>query len=194
MAKHPKSFVSLDTANHLLTDEDDARYVGDVLAAWAGRYLEGVQPEMERLPEEGRTGEVVVSSGPTGLAQEIVAHRHRFTADEPVELGGTDSGPTPYDLLLTALGACTSMTLRIYANFKKLPLEGVHVRLRHGKVHAVDCAHCESKEGKIDRIEREIEVLGPLSEDQRLKLLEIADKCPVHRTLDSEIEIVSRLR
>ncbi|RPH53652.1 alpha/beta fold hydrolase, partial [bacterium] len=139
-AKHPKSFVSLDTANHLLTKEEDARYLGDVLAAWSGRYLEGVQPEMERRPEEGRTGEVVVSGGPTGFAQDIVAHRHRFTADEPVELGGTDTGPTPYDLLLAALGTCTSMTLRMYANFKKLPLEGVHVRLRHAKIHAVDCA------------------------------------------------------
>jgi uncharacterized OsmC-like protein/alpha/beta superfamily hydrolase len=194
MAKHPKSFVSLDTANHLLTDEADARYVGDVLAAWSGRYLEGVQPEVERLPEEGRAGEVVVSGGPTGFAQEIIARRHRLTADEPEDLGGTDTGPTPYELLAAALGACTSMTLRMYANFKKLPLEGVHVRLRHGKIHAVDCARCESKEGKIDRIEREVEVLGPLTEEQRLKLLEIADKCPVHRTLDSEIEIVSRLR
>jgi uncharacterized OsmC-like protein/alpha/beta superfamily hydrolase len=194
MAKHPKSFISLDTANHLLTDEDDARYAGDVLAAWAARYLEGVQPEMERLPEEGRAGEVVVSGGPAGFAQTIVARRHRLTADEPEELGGTDTGPTPYDLLLAALGACTSMTLRMYADFKGLPLEGVHVRLRHGKIHAVDCAHCDTKEGKIDRIEREIEVLGALTEEQRLKLLEIADKCPVHRTLDSEIEIVSRLR
>jgi putative redox protein len=122
-----------------------------------------------------------------------VAHRHRLAADEPIEVGGTDTGPTPYDLLLAALGACTSMTLRIYANHKKLPLEGVRVRLRHGKIYAVDCANCETKEGKLDRIEREIEVLGELTEAQRLRMLEIADRCPVHRTLTSEIEIVSRL-
>ena len=193
MAKHPKSFVSLDTANHLLTDEADARYVGDVLAAWAGRYLEGVQTAMESDPEVGRPGEVLVSGGESGFVQEIVAHRHRLIADEPVEVGGTDQGPTPYDLLLAALGACTSMTLRMYANFKKLPLEGVRVRLRHGKVHAADCARCETQEGKIDRIEREIEVLGPLTEEQRLRLLEIADRCPVHKTLGAEIDIVSRL-
>ena len=192
MAKHPKSFVSLGTADHLLTDERDARYAGDVIAVWAERYLEGVKPEVERIPEVGRAGEVVVTSG-EGFVQEIVARRHRLVADEPVEVGGTDAGPNPYDLLLGALGACTSMTLRLYANHKKLPLEGVRVRLRHAKVHAEDCAHCESKTGKIDRIEREIEVLGPLSEEQRLRLLEIADKCPVHRTLESEIDIVNRL-
>ncbi|HSN86310.1 MAG TPA: alpha/beta fold hydrolase [Thermoanaerobaculia bacterium] len=192
MAKHPKSFVSLDTADHLLTDERDARYAGDVIAVWAERYLEGVKPEVEQIPEVGRAGEVVVTSG-EGFVQEIVARKHRLVADEPVELGGTDQGPNPYDLLLAALGACTSMTLRLYANHKKLPLEGVRVRLRHAKVHAEDCAHCEEKTGKIDRIEREIEVLGPLSEEQRLRLLEIADKCPVHRTLESEIDIVNRL-
>ncbi|HSF39560.1 MAG TPA: alpha/beta fold hydrolase [Thermoanaerobaculia bacterium] len=192
MAKHPKSFVSLDTADHLLTDERDARYAGDVIAVWAERYLEGVKPEVEQIPEVGRAGEVVVTSG-EGFVQEIVARKHRLVADEPVELGGTDQGPNPYDLLLAALGACTSMTLRLYANHKKLPLEGVRVRLRHAKIHAEDCAHCEEKTGKIDRIEREIEVLGPLSEEQRLRLLEIADKCPVHRTLESEIDIVNRL-
>src|SRR6185295_3320518 len=193
MAKHPKSFVSLDMADHLLTDERDARYAGDVLAAWASRYLEGVQPEVKTDMEIGKPGEVLVTGGADGLAQEIVAHRHRLTADEPQEAGGTDTGPTPYDLLLAALGACTSMTLRIYANHKKLPLEGVRVRLRHGKIYAVDCASCETKEGKLDHIEREIEVFGELTEEQRLRLLEIADRCPVHRTLTSEIEIVSRL-
>ncbi len=193
MAKHPKSFVSLDTADHLLTNEQDARYIGEVLATWSGRYLEGVQREVKTDMEIGRQGEVLVIGGATGLAQEIVAHRHLLTADEPKEVGGTDTGPTPYDLLLAALGACTSMTLRIYANHKKLPLEGVRVRLRHGKIYAEDCARCETKDGKLDHIEREIEVLGELTDEQRLRLLEIADKCPVHRTLTSEIEISSRL-
>jgi uncharacterized OsmC-like protein/alpha/beta superfamily hydrolase len=193
MAKHPKSFVSLETADHLLTNERDARYAGDVIAVWVERYLEGVKQEVEIIPEVGRAGEVVVSGGTEGFVQEIVARKHRLIADEPLEVGGTDRGPNPYDLLLGALGACTSMTLRLYANLKKLPLEGVHVRLRHAKIHAVDCAHCEEKSGKIDRIEREIEVLGPLTEEQRLRLLEIADKCPVHRTLESKIDIVSRL-
>jgi uncharacterized OsmC-like protein/alpha/beta superfamily hydrolase len=193
MAKHPKSFVSLDRADHLLSDERDARYAGDVLAAWSSHYLEGVQPEVKTDLEIGKPGEVLVIGGAQGLAQEIIAHRHRLTADEPQQVGGTDTGPTPYDLLLAALGACTSMTLRVYANHKKLPLEGVRVRLRQGKIYAVDCAQCETKEGKIDHIEREIEVLGELTEEQRLRMLEIADRCPVHRTLTSEIEIVSRL-
>lgn len=193
MAKHPKSFVSLENADHLLTDERDARYAGDVIAVWAERYLEGVKQEVEQIPEVGRAGEVVVTGGSQGFVHEIVTQKHRLIADEPVEVGGTDQGPNPYDLLLGALGACTAMTLRLYANHKKLPLEGVQVRLRHAKIHAEDCAHCEEKSGKIDRIEREIEVLGPLTEEQRLRLLEIADKCPVHRTLDSEIDILSRL-
>jgi uncharacterized OsmC-like protein len=128
-----------------------------------------------------------------GFAQKITARRHQLTADEPIELGGADTGPSPYELLMAGLGACTSMTVRMYANRKEMPLEGVRVRLRHGKVHAIDCARCETKEGKIDRIERVVEVLGPLTPEQRARLLEIADKCPVHRTLTSEIDIVTRL-
>jgi uncharacterized OsmC-like protein/alpha/beta superfamily hydrolase len=191
-AKHPKSYISLGMADHLLTRERDARYVGEVLAAWAGRWLEGDVPEMEALPEPGEQGEVLVTEV-EGYAQKITARRHRLTADEPIEQGGTDTGPSPYELLLSGLGACTTMTLRMYANRKGMPLEGVRVRLRHGKIHALDCANCETKEGKIDRIDRIVEVLGPLTAEQRARLLEIADKCPVHRTLTSEIDISTRL-
>ena len=193
MAKHPKSFISLDTATHLLGEERDARYVGEVLAVWASRYLEGVKVDGETVPEIGKEGEVLVVGGAHGYAQEIVAHRHRLIADEPADAGGTDAGPTPYDLMLGALGACTSMTLRMYADRKQLPLEGVRVRLRYSKVHAVDCARCETQVGKIDRIERDIEVMGPLAPEQRQRLLEMADRCPVHRTITSEIDIVTRL-
>jgi putative redox protein len=145
------------------------------------------------LPDAVKDGEVTVTGGPQGFAQQVVAGQHRFAVDEPISFGGTGTGPTPYDLVLAGLGACTSMTLRLYADSKKIPLEGVSVRLRHGKVHAADCATCEMKSGKIDRIEREIELHGPLTVEQRLRLMEIADRCPVHRTLTAEIEIVSRL-
>ena len=132
---------------------------------------------------------VVVHGRADGFAQVIRAGRHRLIADEPVSAGGTDTGPTPYDLLLSALGACTSMTVAMYARRKAWPLEEVTVHLRHSKIHAADCAECETKEGLLDRIERDIQFLGPLTDDQRAKLLEIANKCPVHRTLTSEIEI-----
>ena len=128
-----------------------------------------------------------------GYAQDIVAGTHRLTADEPVAAGGMDIGPTPYHLLLAALGACTSMTLGMYARRKKWPLEGIVVRLRHSKIHAEDCTGCETKEGFLDRIERELELAGPLTPEQRLKLLEIAEKCPVHQTLKSGINIESWL-
>ena len=153
----------------------------------------GEEPAGDTEPEIGKEGEVLVIGPPSGFAQEIIAHRHRLMADEPEEVGGTGAGPTPYDLLLGALGACTSMTLRMYADRKALPLEGVRVRLRYSKIHAVDCAHCETQVGKIDRIDREIEVLGTLTPEQRQRLLEIADRCPVHRTLTSEIDIATRL-
>ena len=181
-ARHPKSFVSLDGADHLLTRARDARYVADVVAAWATRYVEGEQvPELE----EG----TVVVEGRRGLQQRVRAGKHSILADEPTRLGGTDTGPTPYDLLLAALGTCTSMTLRMYAERKKWPLEQVEVTLHHRRVHAKDCADCESKDGHVDWIDRTITLHGELDADQRARLLEIANKCPVHRTLHNELRI-----
>jgi len=197
-AKHPKSFVSLGEAHHLLWDERDARWVGEQLATWAGRYVEGseaaaAEPEVEAHPEDVPQGQVVVTGGAKGYAQEILARKHRLRADEPAEYGGTDTGPTPYDLLLAALGSCTSMTLRMYADRKKWPLTGVRVVLDHSKIHAEDCANCTTREGRIDRIDRRIAVEGELDAAQRERLLEIADKCPVHRTLEGDIDIRSTL-
>jgi len=140
----------------------------------------------------GAEGEVIVRGSAAGFAQEIFAGSHRIAADEPVAAGGTDTGPGPYDLLLAALGACTSMTVAMYARRKDIPLESVTVRLRHSKIYAADCADCETKAGMLDRIEREIQFHGPLIAEQRSKLLEIANKCPVHRTLTSEIDIQTR--
>ena len=189
-AKHPKSFVSLDSADHLLLQNPaDARYAAEVLATWAGRYL-----DLEEAPtattdadEVGGLdpGEVVVRGG-RSFVQDIRAGRHRLVADEPESVGGSDRGPNPYDFLLTALGTCVSMTLRMYANRKGWPLEAVEVRLRHQKIHARDCSECETAEGKIDRIDRTIELVGDLDPAQRQRLMEIADRCPVHRTLTSE--------
>ena len=193
-AKHPKSFVSLDDADHLLTRKEDAAYVAAVLAAWAGRYLGDAAAGAVRPIASSDPGVVTVSeSGEGRFSQSITAGRHQLRADEPPDVGGNDSGPTPYGLLLAGLGACTSMTLRMYAERKRLPLERVTVRLRHDKVHARDCAECETREGKIDRIDREIEVHGALDEAQRARLLEIADKCPVHRTLHAEVRVQTRL-
>ena len=136
---------------------------------------------------------VVVRGNAGGLAQEVETGRHRLVADEPVGAGGADTGPSPYELLVAALGACTSMTVSMYARRKQWPLEAVTVRLAHSRVHAQDCAECETKEGMLDRIEREISLTGPLSGEQRARLLEIANRCPVHRTLVSEIDIRTRL-
>ncbi|PYU29321.1 MAG: hypothetical protein DMG32_00340 [Acidobacteria bacterium] len=136
--------------------------------------------------------QVVVRGSAAGFAQEIVAGRHRIAADEPVSAGGTDTGLSPYDLLLAALGACTSITVGMYARRKRWPLEEVTVNLRHSKIHAQDCAECETKEGMLDRIERDVHFAGSLTAEQRTKLLEIANKCPVHRTLTSEIDIKTR--
>jgi putative redox protein len=200
-ARHPKSFISLDDADHLLTRRVDAIYVADLLAAWASRYVgaDTAAPAVD-APAGGEPGTVIVAEsgadparGRGRLAQEIRVGRHLLPADEPVAAGGTDTGPNPYDLLLAALGACTSMTLRLYADHKGWPLEQVSVQLRHDKIHAADCAECETREGKIDRIVRVIDLAGPLDAAQRGRLLEIAEKCPVHRTLHSEISILSSL-
>jgi uncharacterized OsmC-like protein/pimeloyl-ACP methyl ester carboxylesterase len=185
-AKHPKSFISLDRADHLLSAPDDAAYAAEVLAAWASRYLAPAR-------DERVDGVRIVEAGDGKFAQNIYAGRHRLRADEPLDIGGADSGPTPYDLLSAALGACTAMTVRLYADRKQIPLERVTVDLKHAKVHAADCAECETREAKIDRIERVLTLEGELDEAQRAKLLEIADKCPVHRTLQSEVWIPTRV-
>jgi putative redox protein len=186
-AKHPKSFVSLAGADHLLSRKSDAVYVAHVIAAWAERYLERPASVAQA---EGEDGVVLVRETGAGMfQQEVMSGPHRFLADEPVSVGGLDSGPGPYDLLLAGLGACTSMTMRLYAERKDLPLERVSVRLSHEKIHAEDCENCETKTGTIDRIERAITIEGDLDADGRRRLMEIADRCPVHRTLKSEIDI-----
>ena len=187
-AKHPKSFVSLDGADHLLlAREEDSRFVADVLAAWAARYVPMMGPP-EALPQ----GEVLVEGGAAGFANRIQAGPHLLRADEPSSVGGADSGPNPYDLLLAGLGACKSMTLRMYADRKGWPLESTRVRLRHSRIHAEDCEDCETRKGRVDRIAVEIGVGGELDDDQRQRLLEISERCPVHRTLKSEIDIRTR--
>jgi len=188
-ARHPKSFVSLDRADHLLTQKDDAQYAATVLAAWASRYL-----EPEAAPADTVPGVRVAEAGEGRFAQLVTAGRHRLRADEPASVGGDDSGPSPYDLLLASLGACTSMTVRMYAAQKKWPLARVTVDLTHDKVHATDCADCETREGRIDRIERVLTLEGDLDEAQRARLLEIANKCPVHRTLHSEVWVPTTLK
>lgn len=188
-AKHPKSFVSLDDADHLLTRADDGLYVGSVLAAWARRYLGKPEP-IDRVA----SGKVLVAErGISKFANTVRTADHVLFADEPESVGGTNTGPSPYELLSAALGACTTMTLRMYADLKKLPLDHVAVEVTHDKIHAVDCAECETKEGKVDRFARVISLRGELDEAQRAKLLEIADKCPVHRTLHSEVSVTTQL-
>lgn len=191
-AKHPKSFVSLDDADHMLSRKADAAWVAGVLSSWAGRYIGSDEPDVAPVeaPEEGQ---VTVEETREGhFTQQVRAGRHVMIADEPHAVGGDDRGPGPYNYLLAGLGACTSMTMRMYAERKGWPLERVSVSLRHAKIHARDCADCETAEGKIDEIEREIQISGDLDDQQRERLMEIADKCPVHRTLTSENRIRTR--
>jgi len=190
-ARHPKSFISLDHADHLVSDRTDAGYVAGVIAAWASRYVDAAAPQPAASTTAPR--EVVVRETRAGKFQQTVAiGPHHLIADEPLAAGGDDTGPGPYDFLLAGLGACTSMTMRLYAERKGLPLDRVTVALRHSKVYAEDSAECETKPGMIDQMERVIAMDGALDEGQRAKLMEIADKCPVHRTLTSKVRILTR--
>ncbi len=191
-ARHPKSFVSLDHADHLLSDAADSEYVGALLGAWARKYI-GLPQEARKHLDPG-DNQVVARLEGSGFRTEMLANGFSLVADEPVSMGGSNAGPNPYDFLVAALAACTAMTLRMYADHKKWPLEAVEVRLTHQKVHAKDCEHCEQKDGKIDVIERELTLFGPLDEAQRQRIKEIADRCPVHRTLESKVEIFTELK
>ena len=191
-ARHPKSFVSLDKADHLLTDAADSHYAGSLIAAWASKYLgAAVKEEHETNSEKDH---VITHIGKSGLVTDILAEGHRMVADEPIALGGTGSGPAPYDYLMAALGACTAMTLRMYSDRKKWQLDSVTVKLNHQKIDAADCEDCQTEEGKLDQIEREIELNGDLDDQQKQRLMQIADRCPVHRTLHSEIIVRSKLK
>lgn len=190
-ARHPKSFVSLDDADHLLTREVDATYAAGVIAAWAARYLDMAD---EPAPPDAPEGVVRVSEVDAGgLRQEIAAGGHRLAADEPASLGGTNSGPTPYHLLSAALGACTTMTLRMYARRKKLALDHVACDVTHNRCHAEDCEGVEGAAPGQDIFTRRITLRGDLSDDARQRLLAIADKCPVHRTLHAQVAIRTEL-
>ncbi len=191
-ARHPKSFVSIEGADHLLTRRADSAYVALLLAVWASRYLPETEPGPDTSPAGPLPpGAVLVEESGTGpFAQRVTAGNHTFIADEPIGIGD-DTGPNPYDLLLAGLGACTSMTLRMYADRKQLPLDHVRVTLAHSRTHSDDCADPATAPCKIDLIERRIELEGDLTDEQRSSLAVIADKCPVHRTLEGDIRVVT---
>lgn len=190
-AKHPKSFVSLDNADHLLTQRRDALYVAEVLTAWAGRYIGREEAERDEEPGDAVT---VSETGLGKFQQRVTVGPHRLTADEPEAQGGLNSGPTPYDFLAVALGACTSMTLRMYADRKGLELGSVSVTVDHRRVHARDCAECaEDRDGYVDRFERTIRIEGGIAPELSGKLAEIAGKCPVHRTLENSSLVVTKI-
>lgn len=187
--RHPKSFISLDGADHLLTDQNDSRYVGQVIAQWANRYID---IKNEKLPDTHH--QVVASLGASdGFTTRMKVGNHYQTADEPIKVGGNDFGPSPYELVSAGLAACTAMTLQMYAKRKKWPLANVEVHTSHSKIHSEDCEDCESPTAKLDTFERELKLTGDLDESQKNRLLEIADKCPVHRTLHATVRVNTKL-
>jgi len=194
-ARHPKSFVSLDPADHLLSDPRDSRYAGEVIATWAGRYLALDQAALAApIPPVVIDNRVTARTGAEGFRTDLFANGFPLVADEPLEYGGSNEGPGPYEYLLAALGACTGMTVRMYASSKQWPLEEVVVRLSHHKVHVEDCRDCDDNDRRLDLFERELELRGALDETQRQRLLEIAERCPVHRTLSAGVRVTTTLR
>lgn len=193
-AKHPKSFVSLDSADHLLSDPQDASYAASVISAWASRFIRADKPAVEM---KGMEGVLVAETGEGKFQNYVRSDNHRLLADEPTSYGGLDSGPSPYDFLAIALGACTSMTLRMYARFKALDIGAISVTVLHEKVHAEDCLTCSEEtlasSDRIDQFERRISVEGGVDPALHDKLLEIADKCPVHKTLEGRASVVTRI-
>jgi uncharacterized OsmC-like protein/alpha/beta superfamily hydrolase len=191
-AKHPKSFISLDNADHLLTKKEDAAYVADNISTWVKRYL----PELNivhSVESPIASGNVVIDEKNHQFTRKVSTDTHQWVADEPTSVGGSNLGPDPYEHLLAALGTCTSMTIRMYANLKKIPLDEVSVELSHSRIHGDDCQACDEQHKKIDVIDRRISLRGKLTEEEKQKLLVIADKCPVHRTLHNKLLIQSEL-
>lgn len=187
-AKHPKSYISLDDADHLLTKSEDSEYVAGVLTAWASRYLD-LSDEPDDIESLQLKDRAVTRTEAGTFYTDIAIRHHSLVADEPKSVGGDDLGPTPYDYLLAGLGSCTSMTLQMYAGRKEWPLAEARVRLKHRRMHAKDCETCTDEDPRLDIIDREVELIGPLDAEQRARLLEIADRCPVHRTLEAGIRI-----
>ena len=194
-AKHPKSFISLENADHLLSKPEDSQYVADVIAAWVRRYISVGTMDLASTSNRVQLehGQVMVRERDHEFIQDIFTDTHSLVADEPESAGGHDLGPNPYEFLLAALGTCTSMTMRMYAKRKQIPVDDIVVMLKHSKIHAQDCRDCEAKVGMIDILNRDIELKGDLTQEQINKLMEIAQKCPVHRTLLNEIQINTRL-
>ncbi len=190
-ARHPKSFVSLDNADHLLSRKTDANYVAETIAAWASRYISTnstAQPSTKVA-----AGEVTVKERDRKFTQDVFTDSHHWVADEPISIGGKNLGPDPYEQLLAALGTCTTMTVRMYAERKKWPVDKVSVTLKHSRKHGDDCAQCDEEHPRIDLITRSVTITGDLDDQQRQRLLEIADKCPVHRTLHNKLVVETAL-
>jgi len=187
-AKHPKSFISLGNADHLLSSKDDAEFVATTISAWSSRFISQADPSFDQTQKMNK-GEIKVKEKDHVFTQMVSSDDHSWLADEPATMGGSNLGPDPYEHLLAALGTCTTMTIRMYANRKKLPLEDVQVMLSHSRDHGEDCRHCDDDHKQIDIIKRTVTLKGNLSDQERSRLLEIADRCPVHKTLHGKMVI-----